>query len=235
MPDFNGIPGGLRCLLFAAPLLAFTTFARPQSGDKTPLRGDRVQCANLTYAGNKTSKCYSDRFLKRLELETHIKTEANFRSVRLDSRELSNYPFAIMTGEGAFTLTEKDRVQLRYYLTHGGFLLASASCSDPAWVRSFRAEFARVFPNQKLTRLTVAHPIFRTVYKIDSLATTHGRSGPDGATLESYSIKGKVVMVFSSDGINDTAHTDNCCCCGGDEVDRAEYINVNVLAYALLH
>ena len=231
LPRFSNL---LRGALFAIPLLVSTTFARTQ-GNGTVLRGDKVQCANLTYAGNKTSKCYSDRFLKRLELETHIKTESNFRSVRLDSRDLSNFPFAIMTGEGAFTLTEKDRVQLRYYLTHGGFLLASASCSDPAWVRSFRAEFARVFPGEKLTRLTVAHPLFRTVYKIDSLATTHGRSGPDGATLESYSIKGKLVMVFSSDGINDTAHTENCCCCGGDEVDRAEYINVNVLAYALLH
>ena len=231
LPRFPGLLSSLLCL---APLLMSAAFALPQ-GTGTALRGDKVQCANLTYAGNKTSKCYSDRFLKRLELETHIKTEAHFRSVRLDSRELSNFPFAIMTGEGAFTLTEKDRVQLRYYLTHGGFLLASASCSDPAWVRSFRAEFTRVFPGQKLVRLTVAHPLFRTVYKIDSLATTHGRSGPDGATLESYSIKGKVVMVFSSDGINDTAHTENCCCCGGDEVDRAEFINVNVLAYALLH
>jgi hypothetical protein len=234
MSTFVAMTRRAKGVLFAIPLVASTAFALPQ-GTGTALRGDRVQCANLTYAGNKTSKCYSDRFLKRLELETHIKTEANFRSVRLDSRELSNFPFAIMTGEGAFTLTEKDRIQLRYYLTHGGFLLASASCSDPAWVRSFRTEFGRVFPGEKLQRLTVAHPLFRTVYKIDSLATTHGRSGAGGATLESYSIKGKVVMVFSSDGINDTAHTENCCCCGGDEIDRAEYINVNVLAYALLH
>jgi hypothetical protein len=216
-------------------LLALTTsFARPQGGTSSArMRGDRVQCANLIYAGNKTSQCFSDRFLKRLSMETKIQTEPKFQRVRLDSRDLCSYPFAIMTGEGSFTLTEKERVQLRYYLTHGGFLLASAGCSDPQWVRAFRAEFARVFPGQQLARLKMDHPLFRTVYKIDSLPTTHSR--PGGATLEAYTVKGKIVLIFSSDGLNDTEHAENCCCCGGDEIARSEFVNVNVLAYALLH
>lgn len=226
--------GGVGGLLIG--LLTLTTsFARPQGGATAGLSGNRVQCANLVYAGNKTSKCFSDRFLKRLSMETRIQTESNFRKVRLDSRELCNYPFAVMTGEGSFTLTEKDRVMLRYYLTHGGFLLASASCSDPQWVRSFRSEFARVFPGKQLTRLSLSHPLFRLVYKIDNLKTTHERSGPNGATLEALTLNNKIVLIFSSDGLNDTAHTEGCCCCGGDEIDRAEFINVNVLAYALLH
>jgi hypothetical protein len=217
-------------------LLALTAvFARPQGQEPSGLSADRVQCANLVYAGNKTSMCFSDRFLKRLDTETKIHAEPHFFKVRLDSSELTNYPFAIMTGEGGFTLTEKERLQLRYYLTHGGFLLASAGCSDPEWVRSFRAEFARLFPGQKMTPMKLTHPLFRTVYKIDTLATTHGKNGPGGATLEAFTQRGRIVMIFSSDGLNDTAHAENCCCCGGDEIDRAEFINVDVLAYALLH
>lgn len=219
----------------AGALLLLTSFARPQSNDTAGLSGDRVQCANLIYAGNKTSQCFSDRFLKRLSMQTKIQTEPQFRKMRLDSRDLCNYPFAIMTGEGGFTLTEKERMQLRYYLTHGGFLLASAGCSDPQWVRSFRAEFARVFPGKSLTRLKLDHPLFRMVYKIDSLATVHQRNGTNGAALEAYTINGKIVLIFSSDGLNDTAHAENCCCCGGDEIDKAEFINVNVLAYAVIH
>jgi hypothetical protein len=223
-------------LLFGlAGLMALTTsFAGPQVRPAaSPVRGDRVQCANLVYAGNKSSQCFSDRFLKRLGIETKIQTEPKFRKVRLDNRELCSFPFAVMTGEGSFTLTEKERVQLRYYLSNGGFLLASAGCSDPQWVRSFRAEFTRLFPGQRLERLKMNHSLFRTVYKIDNLATTHSR--PGGATLEAYSIKGKIVMIFSADGLNDTEHAENCCCCGGDEIARSEFINVNVLAYALLH
>src|SRR5690349_19442465 len=138
----NGIPYRAIGMALAGLLALATTLAAPQDRETTELSGDTVQCANLIYAGNKTSQCFSDRFLKRLQLETKIQTEPHFRKVRLDSRDLSDYPFAGMTGEGGFRLTEKERVQLRYYLTHGGFLLASAGCSDPEWVRSFRSEFA---------------------------------------------------------------------------------------------
>lgn len=226
----RSVPLALSVLLALA-----TSFARPQGESARPISGDKVQCANLIYAGNKTSQCFSDRFLKRLSMETKIQTEQKFRKVRLDSKDLCNYPFAIMTGEGSFSLTEKERVQMRYYLTHGGFLLASAGCSDPQWVRSFRAEFQRLFPSRQLTRLKLDHPLFRLVYKIDTLRTTHGRSGAEGAVLEAYTVNNRIVLIFSSDGLNDTAHAENCCCCGGDEIDRAEFINVNVLAYALLH
>src|SRR3989442_1729382 len=37
--------------------------------------GSRVQCANLVYAVHKTSRCFSDRFMKRLESETRIVTD----------------------------------------------------------------------------------------------------------------------------------------------------------------
>jgi hypothetical protein len=216
----------------AALLLLTTSFAAPGG----QISGNRVQCANLVYAVNKTSVCFSDRFLKRLEMETKILTEPRFSKVRLDkASELANYPFAIMTGEGGFTLTEKERVNLRYYLTHGGFLLASAGCSDPEWTRSFRSEFGRLFPGKQLQKISLNHPMFRTVYEVKSLKTSHQKPGGHGATLEGFTVQGKLVLVFSSDGLNDTAHAENCCCCGGDEIENAEFVNVNLLAYALLH
>src|SRR5579862_3984259 len=86
--------------LFALAALT-TSFAGPQD----PIDGNRVQCANLVYAVNKSSVCFSDRFLKRLEMETKVLTEDRFARVRADNAtQLANYPFAIMTGEGGFTL-----------------------------------------------------------------------------------------------------------------------------------
>ena len=200
------------------------------------INGNRVQCANLIYAVNKSSVCFSDRFLKRLEMQTKVLTESKFSKVKLDnSRQLANYPFAIMTGEGGFTLTAKERINLRYYLTHGGFLVASAGCSDPEWIRSFRAEFSRLFPGRSMQNIPLTHPMFRTVYKIASLETSHQRHGPQAASLQGYGVNGKLVLVFSPDGLNDTSHAENCCCCGGDEITNAEFVNVNLLAYALLH
>jgi hypothetical protein len=218
-------------LLLAANL----SFSAPRLPDDK-INGNRVQCANLIYAINKSSVCFSDRFLKRLEMQTKVLTESKFSKVKLENaRQLANYPFAIMTGEGAFTLTEKERINLRYYLTHGGFLVASAGCSDPEWIRSFRTEFARLFPGRTLQNIPLTHPVFRTVYKIASLETSHQRHGPQAASLQGYGINSKLVLIFSPDGLNDTSHAENCCCCGGDEITNAEFVNVNLLAYALLH
>ncbi len=219
-----------------AALLSLNVSLARAGGQDDRINGNRVQCANLVYAVNKSSVCFSDRFLKRLEAQTKVLTEARFSKVKLDSsRQLAGYPFAVMTGEGGFTLTEKERINLRYYLTHGGFLLASAGCSDPDWIRSFRGEFARLFPGRAMHKIALSHPMFRTVYKIGSLETSHQRHGPQAAALEGFATNGKLVLVFSPDGLNDTAHAENCCCCGGDEITNAEFINVNLLAYALLH
>src|SRR5436309_2307888 len=80
------------------------SLARPEE------EGSKVKCGNLVYAVNKTSVCFSDRFLRRLELETNILTDTKFARVELASDALYNYPFVIMTGEGGFTLTAKERI-----------------------------------------------------------------------------------------------------------------------------
>jgi hypothetical protein len=227
-----------RLFSVAASLLCAAVFSGAQRGSlPANVVTGRVSCANLIYAVNKSSVCFSDRFLRRLSLETKIETEPKFRKVRLDDAAgLSNHPFAIMTGEGGFQLTERERINLRYYLRNGGFLVASAGCSSPEWIRSFRREFSLLFPGGALSKLSLDHPAFRTVYAVKSLQTTHGgRRGAAGAQLEGYAVNGRLALVFSPDGLNDTAHAENCCCCGGDEIANAEYINVNLLAYALLH
>ena len=52
--------------------------------------------------------------------------------------------------------------------------------------------------------------------------------------LEGLKINGKIVLVYSREGLNDTAHTEGCCCCGGNEITNAMQINVNIFVYALL-
>ena len=221
-----------RVAIPAAIVAAMGLFFVLRKGSARPEEdGSKVRCANLVYAVSKSSVCFSDRFLRRLELESNIHTETKFNRVQLDSPDLYNYPFSIMTGEGGYTLTPKERVALKYYLTNGGFLLASAGCSDPAWTKSFRSEMAQIFPKEKLTPIPIQHALYHTVYAITTIHTVHDRRG---ASLEGITYNGKFVVVFSPDGLNDTSHAQNCCCCGGDELDQSEYINVNILAYALL-
>jgi hypothetical protein len=190
-----------------------------------------VQVANLIYAGTKSSKCFSDHFLLKAEQDSTISTSRRFHSVKLSSEELFDYPLVIMTGEGAFELLDSERENLRKYVERGGLLLASAGCSSPDWDKSFRAEMAKVFSAQPLKKLELSHPVFHTVYDIKELKAKHGVPRP----LEGVSIGERLGVLYSADGLNDTAHTTGCCCCGGNEITNCIQINVNILAYALLY
>ena len=46
---------------------------------------------------------------------------------------------------------------------------------------------------------------------------------------------GKLVVIYSPHGLNDTAHTEGCCCCGGNEIENSLAVNINIFVYALLH
>ena len=188
-----------------------------------------VQVANLVYAGSKSSECFADHFLVRTEKDSTISTSRRFHAVKLSSEEIYNYPLLIMTGEGEFVLGDAERTNLRAYLRRGGFLLASSGCSSTQWDRSFRREMATLFDDKKMQKLEMTHPVFHTVYDIDKLTAKHGQPRP----LEGISIGERLVVLYSQDGLNDTAHTQGCCCCGGNEITNAETVNVNILAYAL--
>ncbi|MDA0659104.1 MAG: DUF4159 domain-containing protein [Planctomycetota bacterium] len=217
----------LAVLASAAPVVMPTSETRGQ-----PTASGLVKCANLVYGEAKTSVCFSAEFLSQLTRETHILTEGKFASIQLETAELFVYPFAIMSGEDTFELTAQQRDNLRSYLTGGGFLVASAGCSDDEWAESFRREIQHVFPELQLKPIDPSHPIFHTVYDIDRLDCKRG----DTTQLEALEMDGKIVLVFSPDGLNDTGQAGGkCCCCGGNEILNSRQINVNLLAYTLTH
>ena len=72
-----------------------------------------IQCANLIYGGNHTSRCFSDEFLSAVQRETTIATERRFKSVKLASEELFKYPFVMMTGEASFHFSSSERENLK--------------------------------------------------------------------------------------------------------------------------
>lgn len=191
-----------------------------------------VECGNLIYAGTRTSKCFSDEFLTTVQQKTSIATERRFKAVKLAEDELFKFPFVIMTGEADFILTTKERENLRKYLENGGFLLASASCSNEAWAKSFEREIKSLFGNDCLKDIPLTHEIFRTIFTVKDLKLSH--SGPE-TLLKGYTRNGKIVVIYSPEGLNDSSHAEGCCCCGGNEIQNALEINANILAYALLH
>lgn len=215
--------GGLLALTLVVALATWSL-----AGDKDA-KTDAIECANLIYAGTKSSVCFSEEFLSLVAAETTVNTARKFKPVKLGEKEAFRFPFAVMTGEGAFTLTDEERANLKLYLEKGGFLLASAGCSSKDWGDSFVREMRQIFPDKSLEKVGTDHPIFRTVFEIQRLDTKE-----QDANLMGLTMGGKVVVIYSPDGLNDTATMHGCCCCGGNEIKNARKVNANILVYALL-
>ncbi len=198
-----------------------------------PIAGEigLVQAAMASYSGGKTSRCFATEFLRDVAFETDINVAQELANVEIGSENLFSFPFIIMTGEGAFYLSEAEVMNLRSYLERGGLLLASAGCSNADWDASMRRTIERLFPAQAMEKLTLDHELFHTIYDIKSLMTKKRTEGE----LFGVELDGRLAIVYSPEGLNDTsAAGGGCCCCGGNEVREAKRINANMLAYALM-
>jgi len=223
-----------------AAIVGLVSWAMPAgvttAQDRSAGEEEKLRCANLIYAVSKSSVCFSDQFLATVGRETNCQPERRFTPVKLAEEAMFQFPFAVMTGEGSFTLTERERQMLKSYLTRGGFLLASAGCSSQPWDQSFRQEIRRIFPDRNLTKIGMDHPILHTVFDVKAVTLKKG-----GATqLEGLEIEGKIVVIYSPEGLNDTGNAGRdgsrqCCCCGGNEIKNSQEINVNIFTYALTH
>jgi hypothetical protein len=149
----------------------------------------------------------------------------------MDAEALFDFPFCVMSGNENFSLSEKERGHLRKFLMQGGFLLVSPGCSDEKWDKSFRQEIKVCFPELKLEKIPMTHPIFSIVNGIPRLVDKHGKT----VMLEGLEIDGRLVMIYSQEGLNDVAHAEGCCCCGGNEIKDPALVNVNVFTYAVLY
>lgn len=191
----------------------------------------KLQCGNLVYAANKSSVCFADKFLGDIRKNTNLNIGNNFVPVKLDSDNVFDFPFCVWSGEESFTLTKKDRDNLRKYLLNGGFILSSPGCSDAKWDIALRKELKLMFPEYSLVKIPMSHSIFSVVNAIPRLTDKKGKT----AFVEGLEINGRLVFVYSKDGLNDVENAKGCCCCGGNMIMEAVAVNVNVFTYALLY
>jgi len=90
----------------------------------------------------------------------NINTKLNTKipTVEVGSPDLLSYPFVHMTGHGNVVFSDNDIINLRNYLTSGGFLHIDDNYGMDQYIRK---EIKRVFPDNPLTELPATHPIFQ--------------------------------------------------------------------------
>jgi len=219
------IISGAVCLI---GLLVFSRFVFAMDDP----RDVRVALVTLPQSED-VAKCIGTKFLGLIELETDIKTAGELTRIGIDSDEIFGHPFTILTGDGAFELTDEQAARLGRYASRGGFLLISASCSNSAFNASMQRTLARAFPGRELEPVPLEHELFRTLFDVRSIRSKRPRETPVFRGLE---IEGRLAVLYSPAGLNDTQNAaPGCCCCGSNEILNASFINANALVYALTH
>lgn len=211
-------------------LLCLATACVQAAAPPVDWNSETIHCGNLVYGKDQTSVCFADAFLTEAAKETGLNIEKKFARIQLGMDEVFNTPLCIFTGEGNFVLKESERANLRKYLENGGFILASPGCSNAEWNTAFRRETALALPGHEMKQIPMEHELFSTVHKISSVLV-HGKT----TYLNGIFINGRLAMVYSPEGLNNASNAKGCCCCGGAEITDAKNINVNAVAYALLH
>jgi hypothetical protein len=191
---------------------------------------ETIRCGNLVYGNNQTAICFADAFLTDAAKQTGLNIAPGFTRLALANDEVFNTPLCIFTGQGDFVLKNAERTNMRRYLENGGFILASPGCSNELWNTAFHREIALALPGYKLAAIPMTHELFSTVNKITSL-NVKGRP----SQLFGVFINGRLALVYSPEGLNDARSASGCCCCGGAEISESREVNVNAVAYALLH
>jgi hypothetical protein len=178
------------------------------------------------------------------QMDMRVSTETNLLSpVDL---ELMNYPIVFMHGRRSFQWSPAERKAMAAYLERGGFLLADAICASPQFADSFRREMKAIFPDAKLVKLPVDHPLLSTEYRGFDLRTVEVRDPQNrgGESLEANIIKtepllealeldGRIAVVFSPYDLSCALENQSSLECKGYVKQDAARIGLNVLLYAL--
>jgi len=105
--------------------------------------------------GNPTSLPNLAKFCNQ-NIDTKINTKTS--TVEVGSPDLFSYPFVHMTGHGNVVFSDNDVINLRNYLTAGGFLHIDDNYGMDQYIRK---ELAKVFPDKQLTAVPASHEIFK--------------------------------------------------------------------------
>lgn len=188
----------------------------------------------------KTREAALSMLLNAFHEQTRTPVSFEKRDVPLDSDRLFDVPFLYMTGHRDFTLTERERQNLRAYLQRGGFLFAEACCGRSGFDTGFRRAIAEVLDGATLVPVPPEHPVYQFPNAVRDVEPrlplaralkTETRIAP---ALEGISIDGRLAVLYSPVGLACGWELAECPYCKGITTRDALALGVNILSYALL-
>ncbi len=112
----------------------------------------------------------SDQHLNEfLERATLLDLDAlSFRIVELGSNEVFDYPFAYVSEPGEMELTDQEVINLREFISRGGFILMDDFDGADQWSQ-MRSQVLRAFPQTDFVPVDPGHVVYRVHTPLDDL------------------------------------------------------------------
>ena len=161
------------------------------------LSGNTQEIALLKYSGggdwyaNPTSLPNLITFCNQ-KIQTRIKSK--HAVVEPSSPDLFSYPFVHMTGHGNVVFNDSDILNLRNYMTSGGFLHIDDNYGMDEYIRK---EIKKIFPNQDLTEIPATHAIFQKPYSFPrGMPKIHEHEGKRPQAFGIF-IKSRLVLLYT--------------------------------------
>lgn len=125
-------------------------------------------------------------------INTKIKSKPG--SVEPSSPDLLSYPFVHMTGHGNVVFSDSDVINLRNYLSAGGFLHIDDNYGLDQYIRK---EIKKIFPSTDLVEIPSNHAIFQKPYLFSSgLPKIHEHDGKRPQAFGIF-IENKLVLLYT--------------------------------------
>ena len=125
-------------------------------------------------------------------ISTRIKIKP--ATVEPSSPDLFSYPMVHMTGHGNVVFNDNDAINLRMYVTSGGFLHIDDNYGMDQYVRK---EIKKIFPNHEMVEIPASHPIFQKPYSFPAgIPKIHEHDGKRPQAFGVF-IEGRLVMLYT--------------------------------------
>jgi len=201
---------------------------------QSPDRLSTFFVGRLQFGSNAGADCGDvGQDLVRLVSRTSTIQVQQEKQLKLSDAALFETPFVFMNGHNDFVLSEEELQNLRAYLGHGGFVMASGCCTNPAFPAGWRREFGRIFSGESVKRIPYDHLIYRSFYKLERILSANGNRE---VYLEGLFHQGELVAVLGEDGFCCGFTMGNACNRGkGVAPEDAKKVALNVAVYSLTH
>lgn len=187
----------------------------------------------------KTRPAAVPQLLKKFNEVTGAPVSFEWSDVRLSDASLLDTPFLWLTGTTDFSFSEAERGNLRQFLLKGGVLFAEAGDGRASFDKAFRAEVAKLFPDQPLARLAAGSPEFKQpadalrMKPRPALAAREGKQGDLAPELWAVEINGTPVIYYCPFDLSAGWEQAPAPYAVGYESASATALGVNVLYHAL--